>query len=779
MEGVMDVKNRAATVRQAIIQTARGEKREELLKAALSITSFFAGLIYASARILSEGAPFGIAAVAAAGGGLYGVCCLFGAVFGYLISGGLEWAIHYIAASVMVFTALFAAQDTKLYKKKFFSPAVAAAVTLLTGALSGFSELSDLSVLAVIFLETALSFAACGFFREAMSSAEPLTEKAEIIRSSSILISIAVFAMALSGLKVFGAVSVGRFAAILFIMTAALRNGTVTGCFVGTVFGIAMDLSAGGAPFYSMAYAFAGLVSGLVSRNGRLLFVISFVLSNAVCVACTWTEPYNIDALFEAFSASVIFMLLPSAFLNKAGALMQTEAGGSGESGLRRYVSKRVERLSSAYAGLYEIVRRNTSAQINDSDPAKVFDRAADAVCVSCKDKNRCWNKDYMETLNALNDAQTLASKRGKMLVGDMPAYFTDKCGTPEALVTAINSEKRASTYRKQYRELINESRDAAWRQYGDMAEILSAVSGELSSPNGADHLAERRIIRYLRTLDIDADVAVYRDVKGRLRAVIESGSLMPLYKDDEYLNKLSTVVGLRLCRPAGDEQPAGKLVLMEAEPLAVSVGIASMKKKGEKVSGDRGTYFKTDSGVLCVILSDGMGCGEDAAKESGEVIDILEKFLRAGVDPALAMKTLSSVMLLKAGDSWGFATVDLMCVDLFTGQTCFYKYGAAPSYVYNGKTIRRIKCKSFAPGLNSGGAAPDIVSMRLKPGCTAIIASDGVIADDKDEWVKTLIKSSDGDMKGLARQTLRAAEKLYGKTDDMTVLTVKVENRA
>lgn len=774
----MDVKNRAVAVRQAIIQTAESEKREELTKAAVSVISFLAGLIYASARILSDGAPFGIAAVAAAGGGLYGVCCLAGAVLGYIISGGLEWAIHYIAASVMVFTALFAAQDTKLYNKKLFIPIVASTITLLTGVLSSFSKLSDISVLIVIFMETALSFGAACFFREAMSGSEPMTERAEIIRSSSILISIAVSAMALGELKVFGAVSVGRFAAILFIMTAALRNGTVTGCFVGTVFGIAMDLASGGTPFYTMAYAFAGLVSGLLSRSGRLIFVIGFILSNAVCVACTWAEPYNISALFEAFSASVIFMLLPSAFLNKAGALMQTEAGGSGESGLRRYVSKRVERLSSAYAGLYEIVRRNSSDEINDADPAKVFDRAADAVCVSCKDKNRCWNKDYVETLNALNDAQIGAESRGKMLVSDMPQYFADKCNTPEAFVTAINSELRASAYRRQFREMIKESRSTAWGQYGDMAEILSSVSDELSSPNGADHLAERRIIRYLRTLDIDADVAVYRDVKGRLRAVIESGSLAPLYKDEEYMNKLSKVVGLRLCRPSNDGLPMGKLVLLEAEPLAVSVGIASMKKKGEKVSGDRGTYFKTDSGILCVILSDGMGCGEDAAKESGEVIDILEKFLRAGVEPALAMKTLSSVMLLKAGDNWGFATVDLMCVDLFSGRTSFYKYGAAPSYVYNGKIIRRIKCKSFAPGLNSGGTAPDVVSMRLKPGCTAIIASDGVVGDDNDEWVKTLIKSSNGDMKALARQTLRAAEKLYGKTDDMTVLTVKVENR-
>ena len=236
----------------------------------------------------------------------------------------------------------------------------------------------------------------------------------------------------------------------------------------------------------------------------------------------------------------------------------------------------------------------------------------------------------------------------------------------------------------------------------------------------------------------------------------------------------------MRLCRPRSNADSSAKLTLMEAEPLAVSVGIAAMKKKGEKVSGDRGTYFKTDAGVLCVILSDGMGCGPEAAKESQEVIDILEKFLRAGIDPAVAMKTLNSVMLLKCGDNWGFATVDLMCVDLFTGETCFYKYGAAPSYVMSGKSIRRIKCETFAPGLSgSAGAAPDVVRMRLKPGSTAIIASDGVVGDTDDTWLRGLLGSAGSDMKKLARDTLREAEKTCGNCDDMTVLAVRVEERS
>ena len=179
------------------------------------------------------------------------------------------------------------------------------------------------------------------------------------------------------------------------------------------------------------------------------------------------------------------------------------------------------------------------------------------------------------------------------------------------------------------------------------------------------------------------------------------------------------------------------------------------------------------------MILADGMGAGDEAARDSARVVEILEKFLRSGADPAVAMKILNSVLLLRGGDNWGFTTVDLMCVDLFTGETCFYKYGAAPSYVKSGKQIRRVKGESLAAGLASQeGAAPDVVRLRLQPGSTALIASDGVVADPEDSWVKDLLSQEQTDMKRLARTVLRKAEELYGAGDDMTVLALRVEER-
>lgn len=130
-------------------------------------------------------------------------------------------------------------------------------MTLATGVLSSFSQiLSDAPTIAVVFLETVLAFGVSYFIAEALKKDEPTTESAEIRRSSAVLITVAVFMMALSRLVLFDTLSVGRFAAVLIIMMSSLRCGMMTGCTVGTVFGLAMDLTTGGTPFFTMAYAF-------------------------------------------------------------------------------------------------------------------------------------------------------------------------------------------------------------------------------------------------------------------------------------------------------------------------------------------------------------------------------------------------------------------------------------------------------------------------------------------------------------------------------------------
>ena len=776
----MAVKERALEARRSL-QEKFLENRPRLLKAAGYGMELILGFAMSAARVFGLCGPFGIGMVAEAGTGPGGIFCLVGASAGYLLTGGFDWGIRYVATCLLVFTVAFVLRDIRISATSWFMPLVTAAITALTAWLNSF-ETAATAVPAVVRMltEVVLAGGSAYFFRIALSPRQRETELEERRHAAAVLVLIACALMALSQISLLRVLSLGRIAAVLVVLTAARCGGLAAGPAAGAALGLAMDIASGGTPYYAMSYGFCGLVCGVFCKHGKPVFTLSFILANALSLIWTWGTSLRVSPFYEAFAAGVIFLLIPAGAINAVGGVFQPIGAGTGESALRRYSAQRVRRLGEAFQDLYDTVHGTLEQHCNDNNIASVFDRAADEVCVRCRCRDACWQSGYADTLDILNGVSGVMMERGRLEKKDLPPRFLEKCCAPEAFVAAVNGELRSMMFRRQFQARLGENRAAAYGQYADMSKVMETVSKELAAAEGTDPLAERRLLRFLRNMDVDAKASVFRDARGRMRAMIESGSLGQLTKDPAYLDKLSGVLGVRLCRPAGDSEESGKLMLLEAEPLSVSVGIAAMKKQGEPVSGDRGTYFKTDSGVLCVILSDGMGSGAGAARESVAAVRVLERFLRSGVEPVTAMKILNSVMLLKNGEEWGYATVDLVCIDLFTGETCFYKYGAAPSYVRTGRAVRKVRGVSMAAGLLAGeGSAPDVVRMRLKPGSVALIASDGVLAEENDLWLREMLSAStEPDMKKLAREALQGAVRQYGCTDDMTVLAVRVDRR-
>lgn len=744
--------------------------------------NFALGFVAAAAVVFESCSPFGIGMVAQAGAGIAGVCCMIGAGVGYLMVFGLSYGIKYVATTMIVFTIAFVFKEIRLGRTSWFMPLMASFSAMLTGFLNVAGNLTPTAV-TYAAAETVLVGASAAFFRIALSEKERMTEQAEILHTVSVMILLGCFLIALSNLTLFGSLSVGRIAAVLLVMILAYRNGFMAGSTAGAALGMAMDMVTVGRPFYTMSYAFSGLLAGIFTKQEKLLFIIGYVFSNAVSVIWTWgSNGLRISAMFEVFAASVLFALLPVVVINRVGEVLLPPVESSSESGMRRYSAQKAASMGQNFRALYDMVAESMEIERNDGDVAKVFDRAADAVCITCKKKETCWQERYNEMLNLLNNATPLMLERGRLTEAELPRYFTRECLYLSEFLSAVNGELRGLIYRWQFRRRLSENRAAAYGQYADLAIVMEGLAEELNGTGGADPLAERRLLRWLRSLDIEATVSVFRDRSGRLRVMIESGRMGYLFREERWLDKLSAVLGVRMCRPnVADVQEKGRLLLLEAEPLAATVGIASRRKHGESVSGDCGTYFKTDSGILCVILSDGMGSGEEAARESGEVVRILEGFLRSGMEPCAALRILNSVMLLRGGDNWGYATVDLMCVDLFSGEASFYKYGAAPSYVRSGKSIHRINCETFAAGLGTGKEAePDVVRMKLKPGNIAIIASDGVLGVKENQNVEMLLATHEGsDVKRLAASVLQQAIETPECEDDMTVLAVQVSIRA
>ena len=189
-----------------------------------------------------------------------------------------------------------------------------------------------------------------------------------------------------------------------------------------------------------------------------------------------------------------------------------------------------------------------------------------------------------------------------------------------------------------------------------------------------------------------------------------------------------------------------GEVRATAGEPAECRIGAALRPKEGETVCGDTVVSFRTESGLLCLLLADGMGSGEAARRESALTCRLLEQFLEAGIEPEAAMKTLNSAMALRGADTGSFTTIDLLTCRPDTGELAFYKYGAAPSYLKKGGTVRRITGGSLPAGLRGGTAAPDVTRATLEPGSFAVMISDGVADPGRDEWLQNLLAGWEGE---------------------------------
>ncbi len=180
------------------------------------------------------------------------------------------------------------------------------------------------------------------------------------------------------------------------------------------------------------------------------------------------------------------------------------------------------------------------------------------------------------------------------------------------------------------------------------------------------------------------------------------------------------------------------------AEEAPCRVGAALRPREGETVCGDTVASFRTDGGLWCLLLADGMGSGEPARKESALICRLLQQFLEAGVAPEAALKTLNSAMSLRGADSGVFTTVDLCVYDPAAREAAFYKCGAAPSYLKRGGVVRRVTGASLPVGLQ--GPPPDVTKAPLAPGGFAVMISDGVADPAEDEWLLNLLAGWIGD---------------------------------
>ena len=332
-----------------------------------------------------------------------------------------------------------------------------------------------------------------------------------------------------------------------------------------------------------------------------------------------------------------------------------------------------------------------------EENPAVIFDRAAEVVCRGCALKDLCWNKEYVATFNAFNDATPILLERGRAEPADFAPHFSNRCIHFPQLVSAINTEVTALLLRRQYRRQLEQERQRSRGQYAQLTELMAQA---MAAPAAA---------------------------------------------------------------PATGRE------------LACDVAMACTPKEGQRVCGDSLTWFRRE-GRLFLLLSDGMGSGREAQRESQMALRLLEQFLTAGIEAEPALKTLNAALNLRGDEEGSFTTIDLLCLDLNSRQAELYKYGAAPTYIKRQGSVRRLTGSALPAGLQDWNDAPSPARFQLEEDAFLLMISDGVADSCGDQWLQNLLAGWQGeDPNVLVNLVLQEARDRRQGSDDCSAMCLYV----
>lgn len=154
--------------------------------------------------------------------------------------------------------------------------------------------------------------------------------------------------------------------------------------------------------------------------------------------------------------------------------------------------------------------------------------------------------------------------------------------------------------------------------------------------------------------------------------------------------------------------------------------GVACVPKETENVSGDNYIIQENAEGRVYMLLSDGMGSGKEACRDSSVVVDVMEQLLETGFKAETAIQIMNHAFFTGAGGR-NIATMDYCEIDLHSGNCSFQKVGAAASYIKRDRMVEQISSSNLPLG-SLKTLETDEVERELMDGDYIIMFSDGIM---------------------------------------------------
>lgn len=209
-----------------------------------------------------------------------------------------------------------------------------------------------------------------------------------------------------------------------------------------------------------------------------------------------------------------------------------------------------------------------------------------------------------------------------------------------------------------------------------------------------------------------------------------------------------------------------------------LEVGMARTKKKGSSVSGDTTEYSRLKNGQIILGLSDGMGSGEKASKSSKKVLELISKYLNAGLDKKVAIGLINSYIMLGENKD-NYSTLDIAIFNPNDANIELIKLGACPTFIRQDGNIEIISSSALPIGAMANMEI-NVLKKKLNRDNYIVFVSDGVLEsnENREIWIKELLQSIGSNKPQRIADIIlqEAVDGNYGvNNDDMTVIVAKV----
>ncbi|KNF07817.1 stage II sporulation protein E [Gottschalkia purinilytica] len=650
-------------------------------------------------------------------------------------------------------------------------------------------------ILVTIF-EGIITFTLTYIFSYSISTIK--NEYNRVFTNEEIICGAIMLALAISGfnnLSLYGA-SIKNIVGVVLVILFSYNKGTSVGTTVGITVGVVTAMSNNNLPFVISVYGFGGLVSGLFKDLGKIGSSLGFFIGASIMSFYINGSLESVLKIKETLIGLIIFLLLSKilkAFNSKIiiGVSKSTQIEEAYSNRLKDITHKRLTEISQVFNELSATFQKasDKNVLVEQKDISKFVDTVVNDVCSNCSLCNFCWKADFYITYQDMFDIMNHIELKGNIDIRSLPQNFKKRCTKPDLIANKCNN--LFETYKLNYKweNKILESRQLVSQQLEGVSKIIKDLANQIDNDVRFKQDVEGTIYTGLRNLGIDVlEVIVTETDDDDFEIFLDISSTCDRNKIKKISSIVSDLIGIELTSDkfysnVNYEEEITKLKLVKGNRFGAITKVSRLDEGFNHVSGDSYTFGERQNNYF-VALSDGMGMGYKANQESNITISLLEKFLEAGFDKEVALKTINSILVLKSTDEM-LATIDMSILDLYRGKTQFIKIGSAPTFIKRKDRVDVINSHSLPVGILKD-VDFQVYEEDLDDGDFIITMSDGILdanefTDDKEKWMSDIILDIDTlNPQKMADKILDAAIDISesSKRDDMTVLVTKIWKR-